>query len=209
MIRIKHDEKEIKIGFLITGLVIIILFANLIYLNFQFLNSNDNSATVTEAVELQEEEIAPTVNDILPTPKGILPTSSPIQNTTARTKISFKNYYINLGSGSNRSTEWVDVNGTLSTFDIADYKNIQEARLETTTNAPIANGTMSVRLFNKTGKHAVWNSNRTVQAEIQGSLLISEKLNYDSGPSLYSVQIKSQLGIEINLIQARIRIVAE
>ena len=84
MLRIRRDEKEIKIGFLITGLVIILLSAYIIYLNFQFIN-NKNSATITKDIQSREETIIPTATVATPT-INVLPTTSPIQNTAAQSK---------------------------------------------------------------------------------------------------------------------------
>lgn len=134
------------------------------------------------------------------------PTPQAKVSTVAKT---FKDYYINLGSGSNRSVDWEDVGGTLTTIDLGSYQNIKEVRLESTINVPTANGMVSVRLFNKTGNYAVGNSDRTVQAQANGDIVISEPLFYEIGPKLYQIQMKSQLNVPTNLTQARLHIVAQ
>ncbi len=208
-LRIKRDEKEVKIGFLITGLIIILLFANVFYLNFIVIKTNSKPSysasnpqfpSPTETIQQKTESLTQTPTQI--------PVQQPKQSTETY-NIVYKDYYFNLGSGSNQSSDWADVPGAIATFNIASYKNIKEVRLETTTNVPTANGTISVRLFNKTDGYAVWNSERTVQAESQGSLLISEKINYDYGPKMYQVQMKSQLNVPATLTQARVHVVAE
>lgn len=206
-IQLKRDEREIKIGFLITGLIILLLFANVFYLNFFILQSN--SAKPSYSMAPAQVAVSPTqipVQTLISTPT---PTLRPLQNTITQKKITYKNYYINLGTGTNQSTDWADVAGTINTFDIAAYNNIREVHLETQTNVPTANGTISVRLFNKTDGYAVWNSDRTVQAEASGSLLISQNIIYDVGPRMYQVQMKSQLNVPANLVQARLHIVAQ
>lgn len=188
-----------------------LILLNLIYIDFLTLKGPKLDVVPTprpiQKTALKENDICPQscISQIqTPTPTQALQQSKPVRPAN---EVTYKDYYINLGSGSNRSTEWTDVAGTVNTFDISDYKNIKEARLETNTNAPTANGTISIRLFNKTDGSAVWNSERTVQAEKEGSLLISEPLNYPYGPKMYQIQMKSQLGVEANLIQARIHII--
>lgn len=206
-LRIKRDEKEFKVGFLIVGIVIVLLFANVFYLNLIVINSNNNTVSSQSTDKTDSENITPTV--LLSESRTEVSNLQPTTQATQSQSTVKKDYYINLGSGSNRSTEWADVGGTINTFDIASYNKIYEVRLETNVNVPTSNGTVSVRLFNKTDNSSVWNSERTVQAEENGSLLISEKINYPFGPKLYSVQMKSQLGVEANLVQARLHIIAE
>lgn len=210
-LKLKRDEKEVKIGFLITGIIILLLLANVFYLNFLVIRDNSkpsySASNTQQDTSLNSQDKTTTTITAAPTEIVKVPQTSH-SNQTAK-PIYYKDYYLNLGSGYNQSTDWADVPGAIATFDISSYKNIKEARLETTTNVPTANGTISVRLFNKTDGYAVWNSEREVLAETQGSLLISEKLNYSYGPKLYVVQMKSQLGVPANLIQSRVHVIAE
>lgn len=202
-LRLERDEREIKIGFTVSGLIIIALIVNIVYLNFFIIKSSS----------IEPSSQAPAVI-LSPTPTS-QPTLAPVQTSeksSARsetTSTKLKDYYINLGSGVNQSTDWADVAGTLTTFDLGQYQNIKDVRLETTINVPTANGTISVRLFNKTDGYAVWNSERTVQAQANGELLISQSIIYDVGARLYQVQMKSQLNAPANLLQARLHVVAE
>ncbi len=203
-LRLQRDEREVKIGFTVSTLVIFALIANVVYLNLYVVKLNESKAP--EAISVVAS----------PTPSPtIVPTPSPItqiQNATtvpASTNQVNRDYYVNLGSGVSQSTDWTDVPGTLETFDIAQYKNIKEVHLETTISVPSENGTVSVRLFNKTDGYAVWNSDRTVQAQASMPLLISQNIIYPTGPKLYSIQMMSQLGVLINLLQGRLHIVAE
>ena len=200
----EKEEKEIKIGFAVSGALTAIIIVNLIYLNIFIATHNTTPPKLAAA----------TVSTPSPTPSPISTASAVIepsaqQVVTAPPQNSARDYYINLGSGTNQSTDWTDVSGTLSTFDIAQYQNIKEVHLETTINVPTANGTISVRLFNKTDGTAVWNSDRTVNAQVSGDLLISQNIFYPYGPKLYSVQMKSQLGILANLAQARLHIITQ
>lgn len=208
-IELKRDEKEVKIGFFIVGLVILFLLVNVVYLNSVLVKNksvSNNVPTASNSADIINSSASPTAATASPISSAI-PTIIPESKTSVNLQNTIKDFYINLGSGSNQSTDWTDVAGALSTFDIAQYQNIKEVHLETNINVPTANGTVSVRLFNKTDNYAVWNSERTVQSQAKGDLIISNNIIYDVGPRLYQVQIKSQLGVSANLVQSRIHIV--
>jgi len=205
--RIERDEREIKIGFTVSALLIVALLANVIFLNLFIINSVSSKSSEPIAVIATPAPFA-SIATPAPTPSA----TSAAQITPDKSTVvpsSYRDYFVNLGSGSNQSTDWTDVAGTLNTIDFGLYKNIKEIHLETTTNVPTANGTISVRLFNKTDNYAVWNSERTVQAQSNGDLLISQSLIYDVGAKLYQVQMKSQFGVPASLLQARLHVVAQ
>lgn len=205
-IRLQRDEKEIKIGLIVIAVITIILLfllGNVIYLN----QSLSKKGQITAPSESTVSNPSPTANAT----ESALPSSTPASNSSSTTtaESTIKDYYFNLGSGSNQSNDWADVPGALSTFNIAQYQNIKEVHLETNIDVPTANGTISVRLFNKTDNYAVWNSERTVQSQTKGDLIISPNIIYDVGPRLYQVQMKSQLGVSANLVQSRIHIITK
>lgn len=207
-IELKRDEKEVKIGFLVVGIILILLLANVVYLNFILVKDksvNNNLSTTPTPIAVANPSVSPTATI---SPKSVvIPTIIPQSTTTTlNSQSTVKDYYFNLGSGSNQSSDWADVPGALSTFDIAQYSSIKEVYLETNIDVPTSNGTVSVRLFNKTDNYAVWNSDRTVQAQIKGDLIISNNMIYDVGPRLYQVQMKSQLGVTANLVQSRVHV---
>lgn len=201
--RIEKDEKEIKIGFTVSGLLIIILLANVVYLNFFIAKISSSRPSEPIAVVVTPQ----------PTPRETIePTPTPLQSTqniAVQAAPKLKDYYLNFGSGSNQSSDWTDVAGTLNTYDLGQYQNVREVHLESNIDVPTANGTVSIRLFNKTGNYAVWNSERTVQAQVKGDLIISQNIIYDIGPKLYQIQMKSQFGVPANLLQGRLHIVAQ
>lgn len=200
-LRLQRDEKEIRIGFTATAILIIALLANVAYLNFFIING----------ISTKSYSPIATVATPLPTPiPSLTPSMAPFSvQTSLNTNRTLKDYYLNLGSGTNQSTDWADVSGTLNTYDLGQYKNIKEVHLESNVDVPTANGTISIRLFNKTGNYAVWNSERTVQAQIKGDLIISQNIIYDTSAKLYQIQMKSQFGVPANLLQARLHIVAQ
>lgn len=193
---LKNEEKRVRIISIITSVLIIILFVGFSYLLFY----------KAKNIETTIVKVLPSSASATPTPTSTIAVHSSLEAVPTVTS-SPKDIYINIGAGTNQSADWEDVPGALGTFDISQYSNIKEVHLETNVNVPSANGTISVRLFNKTDNYAVWNSERTVQAQAVGDLLISQNIIYDKGPKLYQVQIKTQLGVVANLIQSRLHVI--
>lgn len=160
----------------------------------------------------------PSVNSMQPiatlAPVETLPTThaSPAP-TSSSVKIvktaSSKTSYINLGFGTNQSSEWADVFGATTTADIGDYTHIKDVHFEAFIKVPTANGNVSVRLYNKTDNHPVWNSEVSKEGTAETIQFTSPSVNYDSGPKLYQVQMKSQLNVVATLVQARLAIQTE
>ena len=203
-IRLKKDEKLTATGFLIIGLVILILAANIIYLNFVFLKNNvlvNNARNNTNSTV--STIISPTINPIDSTITSTTQVSNPILNNT---QAAIKDYYIPLGSGTSQAGDWEDVAGALATIDFGQYQGIKEIRLEASILVPTGNEIVWVRLFNKTDQHPVWYSE--VTANTANSYLISSPMVYDLGQKTYQVQMKTQLKIPANLTFARIHVVS-
>lgn len=197
------DERRIKIAFALGMFFVIAIIAASSYFIVQSvtaLKSTEPVAAIPPSISLAPTEAQPSLST---------PTPTPVINFDTTAESNIKDHYINIGSGTNQSTDWEDVAGALTTTDIAQYSNIKEVHLETNINVPSANGTVSVRLFNKTDNYAVWNSERTVQSQTKGDLLISQNIIYDKGPKLYQIQMRSQLGVIANLIQSRIHIITK
>ncbi|EKD86984.1 MAG: hypothetical protein ACD_37C00088G0007 [uncultured bacterium] len=133
----------------------------------------------------------------------------PFTSTEETKKTTTKDHYINIGSGTNQSSDWTDVSGALTTADIGQYPDIKEVHFEAFINVPTANGSVSVRLFNKTNSYLVSNSEIIRDGIVETYHFISPALIYDVGPKLYQVQMKSQLNVLANLVSARIHIVTE
>ncbi len=206
-IRLQRDEKEIKVGFLIIGVLIVFLLVNSIYLNFFLYKNQDTSGS--RAVELPLPSTPP-LPTILPTspirslsptqPVTILPSNSSIQVSAV------KDYFIPLGSGTNQSSDWMDVPGVQATVDFGQYANVKEIHFEASVYLPNAAEQVWVRLFNKTDQHPVWNSDVSMNDNASG-YLVSLPITYDKGVKLYQVQMKTQLQAAANLVQARIHVI--
>jgi len=198
--RVYKDERNSRVGFTIFGILIIALAFDLIYLNILSLNKT--------SIILTQQKSNPSVTV---TPTAIqTPTSAPAvqmyqpQNSS---QPQASEYFIALGSGTSESGDWEDVPGLEASVDFGKYPNIKEIRFEASVSVPTANEAVSVRLFNKTDQHPVWNSEITMDGGAS-SYLVSSPLIYDKGAKTYGVQMKTQLKFAANLTQSRIHIVS-
>lgn len=199
-IRLKRDEKEIKIGFLITGVIIFILLANVIYLNLAIFKKEPQINST------QKSQVSP-----FPLPSSTTSaTSAPavIKSPNPQSVSGIKDYFIPLGSGSTQAIDWIDVLGAQATVDLGQYQNIKEIRFEASVAVPTANESVSIRIFNVTDKHPVWNSEVTMSGG-SSAYLTSSPVIYDVGLKLYQVQMKTQLQAPANLTQSRIHVVLQ
>lgn len=200
---LKREEKRVKrIAILFSFLIIILLFG-VSYLIFQSLTSKKPTTTIVN-VTAPTVTTSPTAS---PSSSPKVSITQPSSNTSGQSSV--KDYYVNLGSGSNQSTDWADVAGAITTADLGQYANVKEMHFEAFINVPTANGSISVRLLNKTDGYAVWNSEVTLSATKDTTKFVSPSLIYDTTPKLYQVQMKSQLGVFANLVSSRIHVIAK
>lgn len=197
--KIEENARKTKRAFLIAALAFLFLLGNLFYLNYK-LYKNRQTSTTNSSIS----NITPSIN---PTATiSISPTPFTEQNyQTESTQEGLKEYFISFGSGSTSSTEWVDVGGLQTTLDLSSYGTIDKILFEASVAVPTANQSVSVRLFNKTDKHPVWNSEVSMNAG-DSSYLVSNPIVYDSGAKTYQVQMRTQLGSQANLGQSRLHI---
>ncbi len=121
------------------------------------------------------------------------------------TSSSVKEYYVPLGTGTNATTDWTDVQGASAYVDTAAYGKMKKVTFEATLTQPVSSQKIWVRLYNSTDKHPVWYSE--VSTDNAGPiLLISPAITLDAGNKLYQVQMKTQLKGLTNLTQSRIHI---
>jgi len=195
------DERILKIGFILTGVAIALLLANILYLNVSL-----SKRPVTQAPNqvIQTTPSSSSIPTPQPTPSIVPQAINVIQNSPAAAS-AVQDYYIPLGSGSSQAGDFTDVPGTQSIFDLGQYKNVKEIRFEASVYIPNAAQTVSVRLYNQTDKHTVWNSE--VSTSNNSAFLTSAPISYDNGAKTYQVQMKTQLQAPANLSQARIHVV--
>jgi len=200
--KIEENAKRTKRAFLIAALAFLFLLGNLIYLNYK-LYKNKQAPTVNNSISNISPSISPTATI------SISPTPFTEQNyQIGPTEEGLKEYFISFGSGSTSSIDWVDVGGLQTTLDLSTYGTVDKIFFEASVAVPTANQSVSVRLFNKTDKHPVWNSEVSMNAG-DSSYLVSNPIVYDKGKKTYQVQMRTQLGSQANLGQSRLHIVLE
>lgn len=198
---IKEDEKRSAIIFAIEGVCILTLFFYVLYLNKQLLQAK--SAFQNQ----QTTPVAATANAVItPTPTPYAQnakTSLITQNTSISPLV--KDYYVPLGTGVSSAFAWEAVPGAQVKLDFSSYTSIKTISLEASTFVPTGNESVSVRLYNVTDQHPVWNSEMMIDANTV-DIKTSPPLIYDTGEKLYQIQMKTQLGSPANLTSSRIHI---
>lgn len=200
------DEKRIRLLMLFL-LCFVILFTGVTFYFARTIDTIERHDTQSQMANSLEpsDSLAPTTSQ-----PAVTITTAPSPNATKSiNKSESKLSYINTGFGTSQSSEWADVFGAATTADIAEYDDITEVRFEAFVNVPTANGTVSVRLYNKTDNHPVWNSEVTKEGKAETVQFVSPIVSYDKGPKLYQVQMKSQLNVVANLVQSRVAIITQ
>lgn len=166
--------------------------------------STDNTTCLNECKLLINEEIGK-LNKATPAI-----TSSPTLTkapTSAQTASSTtKEYYIPFGSGSGSSLDWQDIAGLQASIDSNGYNSIKNVVFEVSLHVPTGNETASVRLYNSTDNHPVWNSEVAFNGNSSSVFMSSNPISLDSGNKLYKVQIKTQLQYPAIIDQSRVHI---
>jgi|SRR3989344_2402829 len=202
--------------------VLFILFSLFIVINLVFLDlfvfklssqvSNSSRVASSEKVT-NDQECGKSCRQAIEqaVKKYITPTkNTPVSNLTTDkfTSGSVKEYFIPLGSGVTSTTDWANVSGLESSIDTALYQNIKVAYFEISLRVPTGNQTVYARLYNQTDKHAVWFSDVSLDGGTP-KLLVSPVIKLDTGNKLYIVQIKTQLGYQVFIDQARVHITTQ
>jgi hypothetical protein len=208
-----------------------LLFLNLIYLDILLIQGVGSKQTIVQRFESitnqVPEKVMTTPNpDICPQscvsqiqqaissakPSAtVSPTPISANNASSQTTVSSqtKEYYVPFGSGSGTSSDWQDVPGLQASIDSSSYGSIKSVVFEASLHIPNGNQTASVRLFNSTDGHPVWNSEVDFNGNVNSVLLVSPNVSLDSGNKLYKVQIKTQLQFQAVLDQSRLHITTQ
>ena len=198
------ESRERKLNFTrffsIRSLVIlffILLFLNLIYIDVLLVEGSNKETIVQKFTNIINP--SPTENkaavplDICPQsclsqirqaivnkPNVVTPTPSPIvlplQNTNSS---QTKEYYVPFGSGSGSSADWQDVPGLQASIDSSSYGSIKSVIFEASLHVPNGNQNASVRLYNATDNHPVWNSQIDFTGSTQSVFLTSQSISLD------------------------------
>lgn len=177
-------------------------FTNIIKQTSPSENKTPPPADICPQSCLLEIRQAGTLNNQTPLPTPV-PSTPSLQNVTSS---QAKEYYVPFGSGSGSSGDWDDVAGLQALVDSNAYGSINSVVFEASLHIPGGNETASVRLYNSTDNHPVWNSQVDFNGNTQSTFKTSLPVNLDSGNKLYKVQMKTQLQYQAVLDQSRLHI---
>lgn len=116
-----------------------------------------------------------------------------------------KEFFIPLGSGSSASSDWTDLPGVVAEVDSTKYSNVQKVLFEASVHVPNANQIVELRLYNKSDRYVVGNSEFLYPSGTTENFRIAA-IQLGQGAKTYQVQMKTQLGQTAILDQARIHI---
>ena len=135
------------------------------------------------------------------------PVPSPLVITnTISTKFSQpREMYIPLGTGSVSNTDWTDLPGVEAYVAPDNYGTIKEMYFEASIRIPTGNGRVYARLKNVTDTVSLFESEVSNEGST-GELVSSGKLPLPQSTKLYRVQLKSTLGAQAVLDNARIKL---
>ena len=212
----KHISPKWKLVFLVFFLFLLV---NVLILDIKVFTGKEEVAVIKSPVkELETELVAPDIQaetDICPlvcleviteaTAASLAqatPVSTPAPAVAAPT---VKEFYIPLGGGSNKSSDWVELGGIESVIDMANYPNVKSIIFEASMRIPTANGRVYAKLYNITDQHDVWFSEVSSEGSVS-SRTESKNINLAPGRKLYRVMMKSTMSYEAFLDSARIKI---
>lgn len=132
------------------------------------------------------------------------PKTTVITNTTSSTG-GVKEYYIPLGYGSTNSTSWIELPGVEAYLAPANYGKITGFYFEAGIRIPTGNGRVYARIKNVTDNVGLFESEVYRDGTSTG-LISSGKIPIPTTTKLYRVELKSSLGVEVVLDNARLKI---
>lgn len=191
----------------------LLILINILVLDIKVFIREEKPGVVTPTAEKIQVGLTPTAGFIEsslcpPACLEVISEKYPTPVATPLIQVIAKELYIPLGSGSTKSTDWVELTGVESVIDAANYPKIKLVIFEASLRIPTANGKVHAKLYNVTDKHDVWFSE--VWAEGSTSQRVeSANIRLDSGRKLYRVVMKSTMGYEAILDSARIKIILE
>ncbi len=168
--------------------------------------STDNATCSNACKTLIKEEVGKLNSKTQTVSVTSSPTPTKAPTTTQTTSSATKEYYVPFGSGSGSSLDWKDVSGLQASIDSSGYESIKSVVFEVSLHIPTGNETASVRLYNTTDNHPVWNSELTFNGNSTSLFMSSGEISLDSGNKLYKIQIKTQLQYSAVIDQSRVHI---
>jgi hypothetical protein len=183
---------------------VLIVIANLVWLNFEFYKLKSKPQVVTNQVS--NCNTCPTPEPIVatetatPTPKSI------VRNVVQVKKEKTVSYVPVTGTGQTLENKWTDLSGTDFYINTDDYPNIKEAYFEGSLRLFNGNGLAYARLMDVTAGVEVWGSD--IQTSSQSFVtVVSGNLTLRSGKHLYRVQVKSLTADTAIFNSGRIKII--
>lgn len=200
-----------------------ICIANLVYLDY-YITTQKPSEQPTEqelvrliqpliptlAVAPGQEVAVATGTNTTPTPT-LAPSPAPQAASTqalggqpARVQ---RESFVTVGNGSfNSEYDWGDVPGAQVTINGGSYGAITSAVFEATVNEPNGAQDVSLRLYNVTDGHPVWNSEMFFPSGGATRFLVSPQITIEPKAAVYQVQMKTQFRTNASLDLARIHL---
>lgn len=213
----KYISSKWKLVFLVFFLFLLI---NVLILDIKVFTRKEEDAVIKSPVKkLEPELVTPNIQtetDVCPPACLEVITEATAASLAQATLVStpaptvvvaptVKEFYIPLGSGSNKSSVWVELGGVESVIDMANYPNVKSIIFEASMRIPTANGKVYAKLYNVTDQHDVWFSEVSSEGSIS-SRIESKNINLAPGRKLYRVMMKSTMSYEAFLDSARIKI---
>jgi len=154
----------------------------------------------SQLIELKEQldEISNVVATLSAEPKTITKT---ITQTTSSS--SAKEYVIYLGSGSTTSRDWVEIEGTRTTVNAANYPNVNNVEFQA--SLKIVGGEARARLKNKT-TGAIYHDSQVMHNSSIVTWVSRTGLRLHGGSNEYVVELRSTSGELAQLEGARLKI---
>lgn len=135
------------------------------------------------------------------------PTRLVVNTPFYKEKATPKEFILPLGSGSTTSVDWKEIPGAEITIDTSNYPTINKVVFEVFLSIPTANGFTHAKLVNATDKRDVWFSEVTMETNTVTKR--EAVINLEEGKKTYKVMMKSTMGYEAVLHNARIIITTE
>lgn len=190
------------------GIAIIVLaFADLVYINYLVLQSSKREGAILENQQEPRQIENVTFPSAAPSPSSAeeksslktglaAPTPTTIYQTEVKEKTVIqtaqKEIFIPIGSGSTFSNNYADLPGVEVTIDSSKYSGIESVVFEASLRVQDGNGKMYAQLYNKTDGRPVWNSEIATNSA-SGVLTTSPKIMLEAGLRTYKVQAKTNL----------------
>lgn len=197
---------------LVEGGVLVIIFflvVNVLYLNMILIAGRTNqtvAATSSETGEKKEDFICDQECQSAILHQVFLTITPSLKEETIQ-KDTVHEFIIPIGNGTVKSKEYTAVEGAEVYLDTSLYPSIKTVIFETYMSIPTANGTAYAKLYNETDHHDVWFSEQLM--ETNKVIHNEKKVQLDKGKKLYKVMVKSTMGYEVILQNARIRITTQ